>query len=120
MRDLDVADLDGDGKQEILAAVSNGLVVALDCRCRKIWAKKLPSPPTVLKTMTPPNAKTPRIVVGCQDGSVFVLDGKGAIIRSGKITGAPTRIAALDEANPGLGVLLATSKGNVALFRIGE
>jgi hypothetical protein len=120
MRDLDVVDLDGDGKKEILAALSNGLVVALDCQCRKIWARKLPSPPTVLKAMAPPGSKTPWIVVGCQDGSVFVLDGKGAIIRSGKIAGLPTRIVALDESSPRAGVLLATSKGEVRLFRIGE
>lgn len=36
VRDLDVADLDGDGKKEILAATFDGMVVALNCRCEKV------------------------------------------------------------------------------------
>ena len=48
MRDLDVGDLDGDGKKEILAATSKGFVVALDARCNRVWTRRLHSPPTVL------------------------------------------------------------------------
>ncbi|MEW6358286.1 MAG: hypothetical protein AB1696_18275 [Planctomycetota bacterium] len=115
MRDLDIADLDGDGKKEILAATSSGLVVALNHKCEKVWARRLPTAPTVMKVMVL-NAKTPQIVVGCEGGGVYVLDGKGAIIRTGKITGAPTCIAALDDAS----VLLATDKGEVKEFKVSE
>ncbi|MCX6910283.1 MAG: hypothetical protein NTY01_19870, partial [Verrucomicrobia bacterium] len=44
-----VDDLDGDGKKEIVVALSNGLVVALNHRCEKLWSKRLSSPPVVLK-----------------------------------------------------------------------
>ena len=124
MRDLDIADLDGDGKKEILAATSSGLVVALSHKCEKVWATKLPAPPAVMKVMTGkngdrPNGRSvpifPQIVVGCQGGSVYVLDAKGAIVRTGQITGTPTRVTALDDAS----VLLATDKGEVKRFNVG-
>ena len=44
VRDFDVVDLDGDGKKELLAALSGGLILALDHRCEKIWSRRLPSP----------------------------------------------------------------------------
>ena len=97
MRDIDITDLNGDGKKEILAATSMGLVVALDCQCCKVWAKRLPSAPTVMKCVTPAKAGTPWIVVGCENGTVAVLDEKGTIIRKGQIKGKPTCITAIDK-----------------------
>ena len=112
MRDLDIADLDGDGKKEILVATSSALVVALDCQCRKLWAKRLPSPATVMKAM--PRASSPWIVAGCEDGTVMVLDGRGEFVRRDAVKGRPTCIEALDESS----VLLATTKGEVKLFAV--
>lgn len=120
MRDLDIADLDGDGTKEILAATSSGLVVALDCRCRKVWATRLPSPPTVMKCLTPPGAKLPWIVLACENGAVVVLDGRGSAIRTGRINGAPTCIASFEDATAGVGVLLASAKGEVVLLKVGK
>jgi len=88
-------------------------VVAFDCRCQKRWAKRLPSAPTVLKCFTPQGAETPRIIVGCEDGSVAVLDGTGQPIRSDKVTGRPTCIEAI-----GAVVLLATDKGEVKALKV--
>ena len=116
MRDLDIADLDNDGRKEILTATSSGLVVVLDSQCRKVWSKRLPIPPTVMKVM---KLKTPPwIVVGCADGTVFVLDRRGAIIRWGAVKGTPTAITALDESEHEKGVLIGTSKGEVILFSL--
>ena len=61
---------------------------------------------------------TARIVVGCEDGTVAALDAGGTIVRQDKIKGAPTCIAALGGSPTGPGVLLATAKGEVKLFRI--
>ena len=52
MRDLEVADLDGDGTKEIVVATSAGLLVALDHECRKLWARRLASPPVLMKCIT--------------------------------------------------------------------
>ena len=113
VRDLDIVDLDGDGKKEILAALSDGLVIALDSRCDKRWARRLPSPPTVLKGIHGQDASC--VVVGCEDGTLVVLDGEGEIIRMDRVTGRPTCIEHLDE-----GVVLATDRGEVKGVKIKE
>ena len=74
MRDMDVADLDGDGKQEFVVGISEGLVVALSNSCEKIWSTRLPSPPVSLRCVQPAGAKHSLIVAGCDDGTVAALD----------------------------------------------
>jgi len=120
VRDLDIADLDCDGRKGILTVTSGGLVVALDCRCRKVWATRLASPPTVMKCLTPAGATFPWVVLGCENGDVVVLDGRGSAIRTGRINGAPTCIASFKDATVGVGVLLASAKGEVVLLRVGK
>ena len=73
-----VADLNGDGKQEIVVGISEGLVVALSHDCQRIWSTRLPSPPVSLRCVTPPAAKLPWIVVGCDDGT------RGGVGRPGR------------------------------------
>jgi len=119
MRDLDIADLNADGKKEIIAATSSSLIVALDHQCRKVWARRIDRPPTVMKCVTPPGGKTPWIVVGCEDGTIVVLDGQGRTIRTGKVTGRPTCIEAL-QTPAGPLVLMATSKGEVKGYTLAQ
>jgi hypothetical protein len=131
MRDLDVADINGDGKKEIIAATSSGFVVALDSKCQKLWAKRLPSPPTVCSAWhfdavvkvpgtapagTAPAGTAPAIVVGCEDGTVLLLDGKGQVTHMGKVEGRPTCI---ESSSPPV-VGLATEKGEVKAFTVGD
>ncbi len=119
MRDLDVADLDGDGKKEIIAATSSGLVVALDYQCKKRWATRLSGPPTVMKCMQAADG-SPWIVLGCEDGTVAVLDGAGKLIRRGMVRGTPTCIESFTASDDTPVVLLATSNGEVKGFKLGE
>ncbi|MBT4818517.1 MAG: hypothetical protein HON70_22595, partial [Lentisphaerae bacterium] len=118
MRGLDVADLDGDGKLEIIAATSSGLVVVLDHQCRKVWSRLLPSPPALLKAVHPKGAKTAQVYVGCEDGTVVVLDGSGECVDAGTVAGYPTCIAALDDSAHEAGIVIATAKGQVTLFDV--
>jgi len=119
MRDMDVADLDGDGKKEILVGISEGLVVALNSECQRLWSTRLASPPLSLRCVDPPGGKPPRIVAGCDDGTVAALDEKGTLSAHGKITGRPTHMVVLDTSSQPLAVL-ATDKGEVKAFRIGH
>jgi hypothetical protein len=119
MRDLDIADLDGDGKQEIIVATSGGLVVALDHQCRKLWATRLQSPPTVMKCMRAAD-RAPWVVVGCEDGTVPVLDGAGELIRRGAVGATPSCIASCPAPGGTPVVLLATTRGEIRGFRIGQ
>ena len=120
MRDLDIADLDGDGKKEIVSAIDSGLVVALDHRCRKLWSSRMPSPPTAMKIMAPTDGSAPRVVAGCEDGSIVVLDPTGGVCGRGSVKGAPTCIAAVDEADHSRGLVLATAQGEIVLLNVGE
>jgi hypothetical protein len=114
MRDLDLADLNGDGKTDILAATSAGLVVCLSYDCQKRWATRLPSPPTVLKVVRTADG-TPWIIVGCESGAVVALDAGGKPTRLGTVDGSPTVIDASGQT-----AVLATNKGEVKGFRVGE
>ena len=93
VRDLDLADLDGDGKKEILAATSGGRVMALDCQCRKVWVRRLPSPPTVLACVRSDGRVW--IAVGCEDGTLIAMDGKGEVFGRSSVRGRPTCIGVL-------------------------
>jgi hypothetical protein len=106
--DLDVGDLNGDGKKEIVAALASGYVIALDYRCERVWAEKLAHPPAVLQCIDG------EIWVGCEDGTLLVLDGAGEVVRRGKMEGRPTRIERL-----GNGVLLGTAGGGVRWLKNG-
>lgn len=108
IRDIDIADLDGDGKKEIVAATSGGLVIALTHRCEKVWAKRLDSPPTVLKC-----AGRAGVFAGCEDGSVVLLDARGEQVCAGEVSGVPTRI----EGAGGM-VVVGTDRGQVKGFKV--
>ena len=75
MRDMDIADLNGDGTKEIVLALSEGLVVALSAKCQRLWSTGLSAAPVTLRCVDPPGAKRSWVVVGCQDGTVAVLGG---------------------------------------------
>ena len=115
---MDVADLYGDGRKELVACIAEGLVVALGNRCQRLWSTRLPSPPVALRCIGPRGAKRAWIVAGCEDGSVAALDGEGAV-RRGKVAGRPTHVATLDTAAGPLAVV-ATDRGEIKGFKIGE
>lgn len=104
-------DLDGDGKKEILAATSKGLVVALDARCNRVWTRRLHSPPTVLAFLRANEASW--VVTGCEDGSIIVLDGSGEVRGLGRVSGKATRILRIGD-----GVVIGTDAGEVTGWKI--
>jgi len=111
MRDMDVADLNGDGKREILVGLSEGLVVCLDHACGKVWSTRLASPPLSIQCVVD-GTSARGIVVGCDDGTVVGLDSGGTPVRIGRVTGRPTHRQVLsNEAGPV--VVLGTDKGEV-------
>jgi len=109
IRDLDLGDLDGDGKKEMVVALSNGLVVVLNHRCEKLWSKRLSSPPVVLKVAGQ------SIVVASEDGGVLMLNAGGKTVGQGKLNGRPTQIQKL-TASPV--VVVTSEKGEVKTFSV--
>lgn len=100
VRDLDLLDLDGDGKSEILTALSDGLVLAYDHQCALRWSKRLPSPAAALVALKP---GAPRLLVGCDDGQVATLDASGEPTQLGRIAGRPEKLLLLDDGTVALG-----------------
>ncbi len=116
MRDMDIGDLDGDGKKEIVVGLSEGLVVCLNHRCVKMWSTRLPSPPLSLRYIVPTGSKPARVVVGCDDGSVIALDPRGAPSRIGQVAGRPTHMEIVSTPS-GPATVLTTDKGDIKGFQ---
>lgn len=112
MRDLDLGDLDGDGRREIVAATSQGLVVTLDSRCEKRWATRLASPAGVLAVVGS------RIVLGCDDGRLRVLDRQGRLLHTGSLDGAANTICRINESGGRALAILGTTAGHLAVCGI--
>ncbi|MBC7288237.1 MAG: PQQ-binding-like beta-propeller repeat protein, partial [Armatimonadetes bacterium] len=109
MRGLSVADLDGNGRKEVVAADEGGIVTAFDCAGERLWAVRLPEAPTAVTTVA---AGTKALAaVGTAAGRVYFIDAEGNVIaRSPAVNGS---IAALLPARRE-GVWIATSAGIVA------
>ncbi|HHX41030.1 MAG TPA: VCBS repeat-containing protein [Armatimonadetes bacterium] len=116
LRGMDVADLDGDGRREIIVGTSGGLVVTLDHQCRKEWSRALPSPPVVLRHVSA--SGKPWIIAGTEDGTMILLNGKGEIVRQGRAAGRPAMLQVVQTAQGPL-ALLVTETGSVAGFQLG-
>src|SRR5690625_2328353 len=110
IRMMDIGDLNGDGKQEIVVGLSSGFVNVLDSRAKKIWAKLLPSPPTVIKVIHEGGKSW--IFAGCEDGTIVAMDRLGNILKEGKIKERPLHVNILKTPEGPLVVTL-TDKGEV-------
>ena len=120
IRGVDVADLDGDGAKEIVVALSKKLVVALDCKCTRIWGKAMSSAPAVVKCVARRGSTGHWIAVGCEDGSLQLLDGRGQCTRTAQVAGIPTKLAVQRAANAGTLLVVGTAKGEVRTFAVPE
>ncbi|MCD6351074.1 MAG: VCBS repeat-containing protein, partial [Armatimonadetes bacterium] len=111
MRGLAVADLDGDGKLEVVAATEDPIVTAFDSAGKRLWSMVPPKVPWTLAAV--PAGKGSLIAVGCDDGTVLLLDAQGKPVAQSKLQG---RVESLLVRGKGAGAALwaATLKGEVA------
>lgn len=115
MRMMDVGNITGDEKLEIVVGVASGLVVVLDGQAKKLWAKALSSPPTVVKIIKGKGASW--LCVGSEDGTISALSGSGDIIKQGKVNGRPEDLQVMQTPKGAMAVI-TTDKGEVNGFRI--
>jgi len=108
MTGLVVADLTGDGKQEVVVGMRNGWVCAFDFTGTALWQRLLD---VGVSRMCP--TQTPgTVAVARSDGTVHLMDAAGKGLRTAA-TGAP--VTAL--CNTRLGVLAGTEEGKLLLLR---
>ncbi len=117
MRDMDVADLSGDGIKEIVVGINKGLIVTLNDRCERLWSTMMPSPPSVLKAFEATADIESAIIVGCVDGTVILTDAGGAMTREASVGGRPWHIVTV-ETDAGPVVVMGTDRGEIAGFPV--
>lgn len=116
---MDVCDIDGDGKQEVLVAKQPArMVMALDSALEKRWAAMLPSEPAALRAL-PAEGGNAVVVVACADGSVLCLDTAGSPVAAARVEGRPVAAATLGEGTSAA-VAIATDAGDVKVLRCGR
>jgi len=115
IRKMEVGDLDGDGKPEIIAGLSSGFVILFDGKMKKIWSKQLLSPPTVVKFVHKSGGAC--LCIGCEDGTVVIMDPSGKIIKQGTVIGRPEDLQIL-KTQQGTIAIVITDKGEVSRFKV--
>ncbi len=115
IRMMDVGDIDGDGKQEIVVGLSSGFVNALDHKAQKIWSKSLSSPPTIVKIIK--ETEITWLCVACEDGRILAMDNTGKIHQEGILKGKPIDIQVIKSKGLPLTVVFS-DLGEVSGFRL--
>jgi hypothetical protein len=115
IRMMDVGNITGDEKSEIIVGVASGLVVVLDGQAKKLWSKELSSPPTVVKVIK--DNRMNWLCVGSENGTITAMDGNGNIIRQGKMSGRPVDLQVVQTADGPLAIVI-TDIGGVNGFKI--
>lgn len=115
--DMDVADLDRDGRKEILVARTDGTLLVLDHTCEKVWARRLPFPLRLLRCVGRGTGVLRRIVVAGGDGTVLILDNAGTPLCAGDLSGRPDHIVVSHDAGRPV-VYMASHKGQLKGFPV--
>lgn len=92
MTALELADLDGDGRKEVLIATRHGWLIAFDHLGTQIWQRHFESGISRVSI----SEQNQKIAVGCDDGSLALLDNVGKQLAVGQMSGA-VRSVVFDE-----------------------
>jgi hypothetical protein len=111
MRGVAVADLDADGKQEIVVATKDCILACFDAAGGRRWTARTPSVPQCLTTMA--TAQGSIVAVGCEDGAILLVDATGKLVRRAKAEGGVTALLPITHGGV-TSLWAATSKGIVA------
>ena len=115
LRMMDVGDLEGDGKQEIVVGLSSGFINVLDNHAEKKWARLLKDVPTVVKIVK--DTGSTWIIAGCENGSVFAIGPDGNILKASKISGRPIDLQIINSSKGKIAVI-TTEAGEINGFRL--
>jgi hypothetical protein len=107
MTALEVVDLDGDGLKEVLTGTKMGWLHAFDRRGNLLWQRRFVAGISGLTAC----GDTGRVVVGCEDGALLLLDGAGNLLAAAHLDGAVRALL-----NTPRGVIVGSETGLVCFY----
>jgi hypothetical protein len=114
---MHAADVNGDGKSEIVFGLSAGYLNCLDYRSEKLWSLSLPSIPVLTRIVTL-KEKEGWVCAACADGTILAVNSKGVITARTLIEGKPSDIQIMSSP-AGPVAVITDENGNVYGFIYG-
>ncbi|MBT3376497.1 MAG: hypothetical protein HN742_01430 [Lentisphaerae bacterium] len=115
VRETLMADVSGDGRDELLIASETGYVYVLDGSGNVLAKRDFGSVVADLCVLSVPKRTKPVIALCCEDGQVYVMDGQGRLFGAAS-TGASNRLVVSLPGHPsGARILVATATDIVCL-----
>ncbi|MBN1674779.1 MAG: VCBS repeat-containing protein [Kiritimatiellae bacterium] len=108
MKALEVADLNGDGKKEVIVGLKIGWVHVYDHAGNKVWSRFLEKGVRCLKA-TPGG-----LAVGLSDGRLLLLNGGGRTVRTADLGASVEKLTIVN----GNGLVAGTRNGTLAAFAL--
>ncbi len=112
IRDLEIADLDRDGRKEILVGLANRLLVVLDNQCRRKWSINLESPPELVK------GQKGMLFIALKNGQIQLRNSGGKLVKAGAVKGRPMHMTAYEREGSAY-LCVGTDQGELSTFEIG-
>ncbi|MGQ9673188.1 MAG: hypothetical protein ACUVV5_08645 [Candidatus Aminicenantales bacterium] len=109
------ADLDGDGRKELIAGTGSGYLTALEARGARRWFRPVEGGVTGLRFDRFEDLDLPVIVFSTTGGRIGLLDQEGRLVGLGD-AGAPVRLLTLHD-RQGKEYLSATADGRISIWR---
>ncbi len=114
VEDIAVADVNGDGRPEVIVGSDVGQLACIGGDGAVIWRRDLGDKITWLTTVD--GDGKPKVVVGFDTGEIRVYNGEGELVAGCQVEGEVTHLRAV-EGGEGDRVVCATSAGTVTAFR---
>jgi outer membrane protein assembly factor BamB len=115
---LAALDVNADGKDEVVATSMNDSVYALDGGGKPLWRRNLQSKLTSVVAFS--SAAGPRVLVGCRDGAVYLLDARtGEVLAGLHLEGAVLKLAVARQAGGGTAAAVTTEDGSLHMLAVG-
>ncbi len=106
VRHVAASDLDGDGRDEVLAASDNSYLYCFGADAKQRWVRYLDQPATAIMAAKINNV--PVVLVGTKNGNLQAFDAAGKLVRNTALGSAIREITTIDG-----GAVVATENGRL-------